>query len=60
MQVVIQRQLNILPSSLREDSPGIYVEIIIQDEMEHIWRLTQAHAVYPAAVILQGFPLFPA
>jgi hypothetical protein len=28
--------------SLRvQGSPGIYVEILIQDELEHIWRLTQ-------------------
>ena len=36
--VVIQRQLNILLSSSRERLTGIYVEIIIQDDVEHIWR----------------------
>jgi hypothetical protein len=27
-------------------SPGIYVEIIIQDDVEHIWRLTQEPALH--------------
>lgn len=37
--VVIQRQLNILLSSSRAGlNGGIYVEIIIQDDVKHIWR----------------------
>jgi hypothetical protein len=43
---VIQRQLNILLSSSPEGLTGIYVEITIQDDLEHIWRLTQEPALH--------------
>jgi hypothetical protein len=29
-----------------QSSPGIYVEILIQDELEHVWRLTQDPALH--------------